>query len=112
MDGGYHHLHIRQRLSKKATEPFPARTPFLRALDKVMFAAAFLAPLALLPQTVRIYTEHNAGGLSLATWIALTVYNGLWTLYGSVHREKAILIANSLVMLLDLVVVAGILQYQ
>lgn len=111
MDGGLHHLHLRKRLTQDTCEPFPARTPGMRLLDRVMFFVAFLVPLALFPQALQIYTNADAGGLSLYTWSGLSVANALWALYGYIHRDKIIFMANTLITLLNISIVIGILQY-
>lgn len=105
-----HHLHTRKR-GREGVEPFPARTPLRRFLDRTMFAIAFLVPVALLPQVFQIYLNKSASGLSIYTWVALTVANALWALYGFVHKDKPILIANVLITLLNFAVVIGILKY-
>ena len=110
MNGGLHHLHIRQRLAR-GLEPFPARSVWKRLLDRTMLIVAVLSPLALLPQTVRIFADGNASGLSLPTWVSLTLINVLWTVYGFAHRDKPIFIASSLIALLDVAIVFGILKY-
>jgi len=101
---------MRQR-GKEGLEPYPAREPLRRFLDRVMFLVALLVPIALLPQVIQIYGEKDASGLSIYTWVLLTFGNALWALYGFVHRDKIILLANVLITLLNLSVVIGILKY-
>ena len=76
-----------------------------------MFVVAFMVPVALIPQVVDIYTKQNAQGLTLVTWVLLTAGNMLWALYGLVHRDKPIIVANVLVTLLNIAVIVGILKY-
>jgi uncharacterized protein with PQ loop repeat len=107
---GFHHLRRRARVSK-GLEPFPARVAWKRALDYVMYGVGVLAPLALLPQIERVYTEQSAGGLSLTTWTLLCVFNGMWALYGLVHRDMQIVVASILMGLFNGVILLGILLY-
>ncbi len=93
-------------------EPFPARTTFKRALDYVMYGVVILAPLALLPQIIQLYSEKSSAGLSLVTWILLTLVNILWATYAVVHKDKHILFANVLMALFNITIVAGILLYR
>ena len=108
--GGLHHLHTRTR-GRVDVEPFPARTPLRRLLDRTMFVIAFLVPVALLPQVFQIFINKSASVLSIYTWVALSVANSLWALYGFVHKDKPILIANILITFLNITVVIGILKY-
>jgi uncharacterized protein with PQ loop repeat len=107
---GFHHLRRRARVSK-GLEPFPARVAWKRGLDYVMYGVGVFAPLALLPQIERVYTEQSAGGLSFITWTLLCIFNGMWGLYGLVHRDLQIFLANCLMLLFNGVILLGILLY-
>ena len=107
---GLHHLRTRDRISD-GLEPFPARSLLKGALDYVMYAVGVLAPLALLPQVIHIYTEKSAAGLSLSTWVLLTFFNTMWILYGIVHKDKPIIIANVLFAILNALIAIGALLY-
>jgi uncharacterized protein with PQ loop repeat len=111
MSGPLHHMHLRKRTTKNVCEPYPARTPGLRLLDKLMYGVGLLAPIALLPQVIRVYQDGDVSGLSIYTWGGLSFVNLLWAFYGYVHNEKPILIANTLVTILNLSIVIGILKY-
>ncbi|OGC86804.1 hypothetical protein A3D70_00040 [Candidatus Adlerbacteria bacterium RIFCSPHIGHO2_02_FULL_54_18] len=108
--GGLHHLYTRKRVSKKL-EPYPSRSALKRLLDRIMYAVAVVAPLALVPQTVQLYTLKNADGLALSTWAILTAVNCMWALYGLVHREMPIIITNVALIVLNCSIVVGILLY-
>ncbi len=107
---GFHHLRRRARVSK-GLEPFPSRVAWKRGLDYVMYGVGVLAPLALVPQIERVYTEQSAVGLSFTTWVFLCLFNGMWALYGLVHRDVQIFLANSLMLLFNGVILVGILLY-
>lgn len=92
-------------------EPFPARSLFKRGLDRFMYGVALLAPLALVPQIYQLFVTRETGGLSLTTWVLLAVVNFLWTLYGLVHKDKHLIIANGLLFLCHLVLLAGLVLY-
>jgi len=83
-----------------------------RALDRAMYFVAVITPLVLLPQVLQVFTTKDAGGLSLQTWFLLGCINILWMLYGLVHREPPIYIANFLVGILNFAVVYGIFLYR
>lgn len=107
---GFHHLRSRSLISK-GIEPFPARGAWKRFLDYLMYGVGIFAPLALLPQIGNIYIEHKTEGLSLITWILLFAFNMLWILYGTVHKDKPIIIAHSFFAIFNAAVVVGVLMY-
>lgn len=106
---GFHHLRRRARVSRG--EPFPARSLWKRGLDRFMYAVAFLTPLALFPQIYQLYKTHETGGLSFSTWLLLALVNLLWTVYGVVHKDRHLILANSLLFVGHLVLLAGLLLY-
>lgn len=107
---GFHHLRSRALLSG-GLEPFPARGALKHFLDRLMYAVGVLAPFALLPQVVQLYTEKSSAGVSLTTWVLLAFSNLLWLMYGVVHRDKPIIIAHFLFIVMDASIVAGVLMY-
>ena len=110
MSLGQQHLTARVRLFKYL-EPFPSKDAFRRGLDYLMFGVGIIAPFALLPQVIELYSSKSSVGLSLTTWILLSFYNLLWVLYGAVHRTWPVLLANTLMAVFDLIIVVGILLY-
>lgn len=107
---GFHHLRSRALLSG-GLEPFPAKGALKRFLDRLMYAVGVLAPFALLPQAVRLYATKSSAGISLATWVLLALSNILWLMYGIVHKDKPIIIAHSLFIVMDASIIAGALAY-
>lgn len=107
---GLRHIHARKRLAQ-GLEPFPSRNVARRAFDYLMFAVGVVQPAALLPQIKTIYIDHSTAGVSIATWLMLTVFNTLWAFYGFVHRDKLITTANVLLTILDVAIVFGALSY-
>ena len=107
---GFHHIRARVRIAK-GLEPFPSTNVLKRFLDYLMYGVGIVAPMALLPQIIQIYTTKSSIGVSLLTWVLLTLVNTLWALYGAVHKDKQLFFANALIVLFDLVIVIGILMY-
>lgn len=106
-----HHLHVRKRIYKNL-EKYPNKNWFKRALDYVMYGVAIATPIALFPQVFRLFTYQDAAGLSIITWSMLGCINILWIVYGIVHKERPILIANVLVGILNWALIYGILLYR
>ena len=102
MNFGFHHLQKRKRV----------RGHRLSFLDRIIYCAAILSPLALVPQVVTIFTTHNASSFYLPTWLLFSVINCLWIVYGIQHRERPIVLTNMLLALLNFIIVIGILLYR
>ncbi len=85
---GLNHLHLRKRSA--ALEPYPARAKWKRFLDHLVLVVGVLGPAASLPQLVKIYSLHNATGLSALTWGIWALMDTPWIIYGFVHRERPI----------------------
>jgi uncharacterized protein with PQ loop repeat len=104
------HLHIRKR-SQKKVEPYPARTPALRFLDRAIYIAGAVGPLFTLPQLIKIYYFQDASGVSAVSWGAYALLDIPWILYGIVHRERPITLTYVLWFLFNLAVFIGALIY-
>jgi MtN3 and saliva related transmembrane protein len=98
-------------LSHQAKKRRPGKKLFSFA-DRLIYIAAIVSPLALIPQITKIFTTHEVGGLSLTTWIILSVINIVWLTYGINHRERPIILTNLLSFALNIITVAGILLYR
>jgi uncharacterized protein with PQ loop repeat len=107
---GFHHMRARVRQTKYL-EPFPAKNVWKRFFDYLMYGVGIVAPVALLPQILQIYTTKNSAGISMLTWLLLALINALWAFYGVVHKDKPIFFANALIAIFDFIIVAGILMY-
>ena len=76
-----------------------------------MYFIGIIGPVALLPQIHEIYTTKNTAGISIMTWLLITLFNMLWMVYGAIHKDKQLFFANVLVVIFDLILVIGILVY-
>lgn len=81
------------------------------ALDLLIYPVAIAAPLALLPQVLHVFNTQDVGSLALPTWLILGILNVVWVFYGSVHKERPIVLTNAILALLNFAVVVGILLY-
>ena len=111
MQGGLHHHHVRRRIYKNL-ETFPSESALKRTVDVLMYGVAIVMPLALVPQVLQVFMTHDVAGLSLVTWAVLGVVSFCWVLYGILHKEWPIIIANGCMCVLDFAVVAGIVLYR
>ena len=105
-----HHMHLRKRVHK-TLEPYPHPNTLMRWLDRLILSLAILGPMANIPQIWKIFAEKNTAGLSLTTWSIFVVITIPWIIYGIVHKEKPIIVANILWFTTQLIVTAGIIIY-
>jgi uncharacterized protein with PQ loop repeat len=107
---GLRHLHQRKKKLKREA-PTIKSAARLTALDVLIYLAAVAAPLALLPQALKLYTTHDAAGLALPTWVILGMLNLLWLMYGYKHRENPIMITNMALGVINFSIAFGIILY-
>lgn len=105
-----HHLHTRKRVCEK-TEKYPHPHKGVRFLDNLLLVIAVIGPLVNVPQMFKIYTLKSAMGVSLLTFSLYAFFDIPWIAYGIVHKEKPIIIAYSLWLITNIVVIAGIIAY-
>ena len=105
-----HHLHKRKIVCEK-TEKYPHPHKGIRFLDNFLLVIAILGPLVNLPQILKIFTLKNATGVAVLTFIFYAIFDIPWIVYGAVHKEKPIIIAYSLWLVTNIVVIAGTLIY-
>jgi hypothetical protein len=79
-------------------------------VNRAVMTLGLMYPLAMAPQLYNVWALHRTAGLSGVTSgmglaMALT-----WTLYGLVHRERAIWILNTIWVVIHTVMIAGLLQ--
>jgi MtN3 and saliva related transmembrane protein len=111
MRNGQHHIHWRKRSSHKKLEKYPHPHKGIRFLDKFLMVIAIVGPLMTLPQIWKIYSSHDATGVSTLTW-SLYFFLGIpWLIYGIVHKEKPIIVAHILWLMVNLFVAIGALIY-
>ena len=103
-----HHKHIRKRIHKKF-EPYPHPENFKRFLDHIIFVVGVIGPLMTLPQLHLMWYTQSAENISIATWILYTFSSLIWTLYGFIHKDKAIILTYISWLIIDLLMVAGII---
>jgi MtN3 and saliva related transmembrane protein len=64
-------------------------------IDFIGYAAAIIAALIFLPQVIHTIKSRDTKGLSLITYILLTVSNSLWMTYGVLTADYAIIFAQA-----------------
>lgn len=86
----------------------PAANPaHVRVVDKVAYVAALLGPATTIPQIYQIYSTRSAEDISISAWLGFSVYSAFWIVYGIVHRDVPLTLANLLWTVLQLMVMVG-----
>lgn len=65
------------------------------------YISAFLTTLSFLPQTIQVIKTRDTASLSLAMYSIFTVGVASWLIYGIVKGDGAIIVANTITLLLS-----------
>jgi uncharacterized protein with PQ loop repeat len=106
----FHHLQLRKRIYKNL-EPFPHPEKAKRIVDHLIYACVFIGPVMNIPQLYEIWSSKDAEGVSLATWLSFLLFSAVWFVYGFLHKEKPVIIMNSILVVLQSIIVSGIIIY-
>lgn len=92
-----HHLSIHKLLRKRKTR---------RTVDKMAYVVGVGGNLAVVPQIIRAW-ESDAPGLAVSTWILFSIIGVIWLVYAIQHNQKPLIVAQSVGISCNLLVVAG-----
>jgi uncharacterized protein with PQ loop repeat len=81
-------------------------------MEKLLRGLSVFTMLMTVPQVLAIWIEHNAGGVSLISWVSYLIGACLWFVYGLQKGDKTIYLACVGWVLLDLAVVTGVVVYR
>ena len=81
-----------------------------KMLDQMIYFVALVGPIMTLPQVYEIWVERSFQGVSLWTWASYLTIDFVWFYYGLVHRDRAILFAYTLWIIVNSMVVIGLLM--
>ena len=81
-------------------------------MEKLLRGMSVFTMLMTVPQVLAIWIEHNAGGVSLISWVSYLIGACLWFVYGLQKGDKTIYLACVGWVLLDLAVVTGVVVYR
>jgi uncharacterized protein with PQ loop repeat len=101
-----HEHHKRLRRSAAAAE-----APWVKKLDKLMYVVGALGLIMTIPQIAEIWVNHNAGGVSVISWISYTIFSVIWLIYGIVHKERVIIFTQFFWVILNAVIAVGAILY-
>lgn len=84
------------------------KKPFV---DRIIIIGAVVEPLFVLPQAISIFRDKSAEGVVIVTWLGLSLLTALWVWYAYVHKEKMVLLYQSLFLAFNTLVIVGALLY-
>ena len=67
--------------------------------------AGLFTTLSFIPQIAKIYRTQRTRDLSLSTYVLLAIGLFLWVIYGVVLRQIAIVLPNSVVLIMALYII-------
>jgi len=80
-------------------------------INKIIYFVALVGPLLILPQAIKVWYYKSAEGLSLFSWVSFLIITLFWLWYGITHREKPIIFAQIMWLIIHFSVVMGIIWY-
>ena len=101
MSFGLHHFHKIEKNQDKE----------VGLIDRLVYVGGVLGPLLTLPQLTKIWIDKTASGVSAFSWSTYAIGSVFWILYGITHKEKPIIIINSVWIAIDIFIVAGVFFY-
>ena len=110
MVSGLHHLSKRKRIHVNY-EKYPHPNKWKGLIDRLIYIVAVVGPLLTIPQVCKIWVEQNAIGVSIITWISYLIGGIFWLIYGLIHKEKPIIFANIIWIIMEITIIIGILVY-
>lgn len=86
-------------------------TKFEGMIEKLAYLAGIANPIGTIPQAYEIWSQQDAAGVSLFTWLTYLGISVIMTFYGKIHQEKPLMLMYGALIMINFVVVMGILVY-
>ena len=84
----------------------------MQAVDLIGYAAAALTTCSFVPQAWLTFRTKDVSGISLGMYSAFTAGIALWLAYGLLIRAWPVVIANTITLMLALMILGMKLRYQ
>lgn len=79
-------------------------------MDHSVYAITIIAVLGNVPQLIKVWFEGNNSGVSVITWAGFLFGSVFWLIYGLVHEEKPIIVANFFLIIVQSFIIIGLLR--
>lgn len=73
-------------------------------LDMLGLTASFFTTSSFIPQVIRTWKTRDVSGISLSTYVIITIGLLLWLTYGVMKNDLPLIVANSTMVLLTLAI--------
>jgi MtN3 and saliva related transmembrane protein len=83
----------------------------MELVDFVGYLAATLTTAAFLPQVFKVWKSKSTKDLALPTLLSFIAGVGAWLVYGLLLKSEPVIIANSVTLVLNLVILRFKLKY-
>ena len=80
-------------------------------INKVVYLIGFFGVLIYIPQLIKVWGEQTVAGLSLTSWVGITLGSVIWILYGIANKQVPLIIINSILVVVQGAIVLGIIMY-
>ena len=107
---GLHHFHTRKRIHQKH-EQYPHPNKWKRLMDRLIYLIGIVGPIMTIPQVAEVWLNKNASGISVITWASYVVINVFWIIYGTMHKEKPIIVTSIAWLIMNSLVAIGAILY-
>lgn len=83
----------------------------MTTISVIGYAAAALAAIIFLPQLIQTVRSKDTKGLSLPSFILITISNSLWFTYGLLTGDSAIILSQIFLFPMGLVILIYKIKY-
>ena len=73
-------------------------------LDILGLAASVFTTSSQIPQVIRTYKTRDVSGISLSTYVIITIGLLLWLTYGIIKNDLPLIVANSTMVILTIAI--------
>lgn len=77
-----------------------------RVVDSLAYVVGVGGNIAVIPQVIKAW-ESNAPGLAIMTWVLFSFIGCIWLVYAILHNQKPLIVAQSVGISCNLLVVSG-----
>ena len=83
-----------------------------KKFDKFISVVALVGPIMTTPQIINVWVYQHVEGLAIASWGTYVMTSSFWLIYGILHKERPIILANIAWLLANASIVIGILIFR
>ena len=99
--------------SKSAGEPSAVhkiKSHISSIVNNGIYVIAAMGPLSAFDQVWQIWWLGNKNGVSLLMWLSWIPGAVFWLIYGILHRDKPIILTQTLWLIMQIAIVSGLLR--